>query len=103
MIRLDAFQARGGAYMKLPQNGTVSFPIRLAAFQARRRSYETFQKLELVLPRATLHCVGWVEPVPGFVGFRCTQPNLHFAAVIANCETQQRLISEPSPKSFFLY
>jgi hypothetical protein len=48
-----------------------------------------------------LHFVGWVEPTPGFVGFRCTQPNLHFAAVIANCVTQQRPISEPSPKSFF--
>jgi hypothetical protein len=45
--------------------------------------------------------VGWVEPIPGFVGFRCTQPNLHFAGVIGNCITQQRPISEPSPKSFF--
>ena len=45
--------------------------------------------------------VGWVEPIPGLVGFRCTQPNLHFAGVIANCITQQRPISEPSPKSFF--
>ena len=61
----------------------------------------TFQKLELVLTWATLHFVGWVELTPGFVGFRCTQPNLHFAGVIANCETQQRPISEPSPKSFF--
>jgi len=51
-----------------------------------------FQKLELVLSLATLHFVGWVEPTPGFVGFRCTQPNLHFAGVIANCETQQRPI-----------
>ena len=34
-IRLAAFQARGGARMKLRQNGTVSFSIRLAAFQAR--------------------------------------------------------------------
>ena len=61
----------------------------------------TFQKLELVLSWATLHFVGWVEPTPGSVGFRCTQPNLHFAGVIAKCETQQRQISEPSPKSFF--
>ena len=37
-------------------------------------SYETFQKLELVLIWTTLHFVGWVEPIPGFVGFRCTQP-----------------------------
>jgi hypothetical protein len=51
---------------------------------------------ELVLSWATLH-FGWVEPAPGFVGFRCTQPNLHFAGVIANCETQQQPISEPSP------
>ena len=53
---------------------------------------------ELALSWATLQFVGWVEPAPGFVGFRCTQPNLHFAGVIANCETQQRLISEPSPE-----
>jgi hypothetical protein len=66
-----------------------------------RPLYETFQKLELVLSWATLHFVGWVEPTPGFVGFRCTQPNLHFAGVIAKCETQQRPISEPTPKSFF--
>ena len=65
-------------------------------------SYETtFQKLELVLPWATLHFVGWVEPTPGYGGLRCTQPNLHFASVNANCETQQRPISEPNPKSFF--
>ena len=64
-------------------------------------SYMKLQKLELVLSCATLHFVGWVEPAPSFVGFRCTQPNLHFAGVIAKCETQQRPISEPSPKSFF--
>jgi hypothetical protein len=61
----------------------------------------SFQKLELVLSWATLHFVGWVEPTPGFVGFRCTQPNLHFAGAIAKCETQQLPISEPSPKSFY--
>ena len=65
--------------------------------------YETsFQKLELVLTWVILHFVGWVEPIPGFFGFRCTQPNLHFVGAIANCETQQWPISEPSPKSFFL-
>jgi hypothetical protein len=53
------------------------------------------------LSGATLHFVGWVKPAPSFVGFRCTQPNLHFAGVIAKCETQQRPISKPSPKSFF--
>ena len=66
-------------------------------------SYETtFQKLALVLSWATLHFVGWVEPTPDIVGFRCTQPNLHFAGGIAKCETQQRPISKPSPRSFFL-
>ena len=80
----------------------VSFSIRLDARGQRRRSYETtFQKLELVLSWATLHFVGWVEPTPGFVGFRCTQPNLHFAGVLAKCKTQQRPISEPCPKSFY--
>ena len=61
----------------------------------------SFQKLELVLSLAILHLVGWIELTPGFVGFRCTQTNLHFAVVIENCETQQRPISEPSPKSFY--
>jgi hypothetical protein len=64
--------------------------------------YETSsQKLELVLSWVILHFVGWVELTPSFVGFRCTQPNLHFAGVFAKCETQQQSISEPSPKSFF--
>jgi len=45
--------------------------------------------------------VGWVEPTPSFVGFRCTQPNLHLAGAITKCETQQRPISEPNPKCFF--
>ena len=48
-----------------------------------------------------LHFVGWVEPTPCFVGFRCTQSNLHVIGIIAKCETQQRPISKPSPKSFF--
>jgi hypothetical protein len=55
------------------------------------------QKLERVLSWVTLHFVGWVEPIPGFVGFL----RLHFAGVIAKCETQQRPISEPSPKNFY--
>jgi len=41
--------------------------------------------------------VGWVELTPSIVGFRCTQPNLHFAGVFAKCETQQQPISELSP------
>mgnify|MGYP003565873937 CR=1 FL=1 len=60
-----------------------------------------FKSLELVLFWATLHFIGWGDPTPGFVGFRCTQPNLHFAGFIAKCETQQRPISEPSHESFF--
>ena len=64
--------------------------------------YETtFKKLELVLSWATLHFVGWVELTAGIVGFRCTQPNLHHAGVIANCETQQRPISQPTLQSFY--
>ncbi|CAB1079318.1 hypothetical protein D1AOALGA4SA_7032 [Olavius algarvensis Delta 1 endosymbiont] len=47
--------------------------------------------------------VGWVEPTPSFVGFRCTQPNLHFAGAITKCETQQRSISEANPKYFLSY
>jgi hypothetical protein len=57
--------------------------------------------LELVLSLATLDFVGWVGTIPGFVGFRCTQPNLHVAGGITKYETQQWPISEPSPKSFF--
>ena len=48
-----------------------------------------FKKLELVLSCVPLHFVeGWVEPSPGFVGFRCTQSNLHITGIIAKCETQ---------------
>jgi len=43
----------------------------------------------------------WVEPTPDFVGFRCTQPNLHFAGSNAQCETQKQQILEPSSKSFY--
>ena len=60
-----------------------------------------FKKLELVLSSVPLHFVGWIKPTPGFVGFRCTQSNLHVTGIIAKCETQQRPISEPSSKSFF--
>jgi len=45
--------------------------------------------------------VGWVEHTSGFVGFRCTQPNLQFAGAITKCETQQRQILELCPKSFY--
>jgi hypothetical protein len=75
--------------VKLRQNGIVSLMINPAVFLAGRGAY---MKLHLkswscFLSWATLHFVGWVEPTPGFVGFRCTQPNLHVAGVIAKCET----------------
>jgi len=53
----------------------------------------------LNLTWATLHFVGWVDHTLSFVGFRYTQPNLHFISSIAQCETQQRPILEPSPAS----
>jgi hypothetical protein len=81
----------------------VKFLFRSAwTLAASGGAYMKLQKLELVLSWATLHFVGWVEPTPDFVGFRCTQPNLHIAGVIAKGETQQRPISKPSPKSFYL-
>jgi hypothetical protein len=71
--------------------------------QALPDAYETtFQKLALVPSWSTLDFVGWVEPTPDFVGFRCTQPNLHVASDISKYETQQRLISKSSPRNFFL-
>ncbi|CAB1078804.1 hypothetical protein D1AOALGA4SA_6531 [Olavius algarvensis Delta 1 endosymbiont] len=45
--------------------------------------------------------VGWVEPTPGIVGFRYTQPNLHFGGAITKCETQQKPISHRLPKVSF--
>jgi hypothetical protein len=77
-------------------------PLREHWIASIKHLYEnSSQKLELVLSWVILHFVGWVELTPSFVGFRCTQPNLHFAGVFAKCETQQQSISEPSPKSFF--
>jgi hypothetical protein len=44
----------------------------------------------LILPSATFHFVGWVEPISGYVGFlRLRQTNLHVVSSIAQCETQQ--------------
>ncbi|CAB1076034.1 hypothetical protein D1AOALGA4SA_3836 [Olavius algarvensis Delta 1 endosymbiont] len=40
--------------------------------------------------------VGWVEFTLFFVGFRCTQPNLHFTGVFAKFETQLWSISVPN-------
>ena len=46
-------------------------------------------KSGLILSSATLLFVGWVEPISGYVGFRFTQPNLHFVTSTVQCETQQ--------------
>jgi hypothetical protein len=45
---------------------------------------------------ATLHFVGWVEPILGYVGFRFTLPNLQFANSIVQSETQQLPILKPA-------
>jgi hypothetical protein len=44
--------------------------------------------------------VGWVEPTPGFVGFRYTQSNLHFAGVISNFHLQQIKIAIESKLTY---
>jgi len=49
-----------------------------------------------------LAIVGWVEPTPGYVGFRCILPKLHFSGVIMKGETQQQPISEPIHDSFLI-
>jgi hypothetical protein len=54
--------------------------------------------LGLIPASATLFFVGWVEPISGYVGFRFTQPNLHFVSSIVQCETQQWPILELSPQ-----
>ena len=51
----------------------------------------------------TLYFVGWVEPTAGFVGFlRLRRINLQVTGFIAKCETQQKPISKPSFKNFFI-
>ena len=60
-----------------------SFDIRYSIFDIR------FLKVGVGSILGHFGFVGSVEPTPGFVGFRCTQPNLHFAGDIAKCETQQ--------------
>jgi len=70
----------------------------LSSSQASRE-YRRSTVLPSIIAAGSL--VGWVEPTPGFVGFRCTQTNLHFAEVFANCETQQRPISNRAPKISF--
>jgi len=49
--------------MKLRQNGTVSFSIRLAARGQRRRSYETTPKWHcfLLIKLAAFQASGWAE------------------------------------------
>jgi len=51
-----------------------------------------------ILPSATLHLVGWVEPVAGYVGFLRRRTNLEFVSSIAYCETQQWPVLEPSSR-----
>ena len=42
------------------------------------------------LPSATLHFVGWVEPILDYVGFlRLRRTNLHVVNSVVQCETQQ--------------
>jgi len=41
----------------------------------------------LILSSGTLHLVGWVKLIPGYVGFRFTQSNLHFVSSITQCKT----------------
>jgi hypothetical protein len=60
-------------------------------------SYRTIDVVGLILASATLYVVGWVELISDYVGFRFTQPNLHFVSSIVQCETQQWPILEPSP------
>ena len=43
----------------------------------------------LIIASVTLLFLGWVEHISGYVGFRFTQPNLHFVSSIVQCETQQ--------------
>ena len=51
------------------------------------------EKLGLILPSATLHLVGWVEPVAGYVGFLRRRTNLEFVSSIAYCETHKDYVS----------
>jgi len=76
---------------------------RIPYFDPPRRNihYSIFVIRRLNLTWATLNFVGWVEHTLSFVGFRFTQPNLHFISSIAQCETQQQPILEPSPLFVF--
>ena len=62
-----------------------------------KRHFKSWNWVGSILGNFTF--VGWVEPASGFVGFRCTLPNLHFDGVVVKCETQQRPISETKLKS----
>jgi hypothetical protein len=61
------------------------FLIKLKVFLASgARSYETsFQKVEVGSILCPLAIRRLVEPTPVFVGFRCTQSNLHVTGIIA--------------------
>jgi hypothetical protein len=54
------------------------------------------------LSRTFLLFVGWAEPTPCIVGFRCTQPNPHLAGDMLKGETQQRLTTGATPEVPFL-
>jgi hypothetical protein len=69
----------------------IIFLSQLSRRAVRRAPYLASQLKDGFTP-GTLHFVGWVEPTPDFVGFHCTQPNLHFAGDILQRETQQRHI-----------
>ena len=80
-----------------------SSSIKPAVFLAGGRadtSYETsLQKLELVLSWATLHFVGWVEPTPGFVGFRRTQgPTYILPVLLRNAKPNNGRFRNRAPK-----
>jgi hypothetical protein len=53
--------------------------------------------LALALSWATLHFVeGWVEPTPGLVGFRCTQPiynNLRIHHLLPQAQSKPRAMT----------
>jgi len=85
---------------KRPMSSLETAQIWSSFFSAQTgRSHPEATLLWNYISKAGIDCilgyvaiVGWVEPTPGFVGFRCTLPNLHFSGVIMKCETQQRPI-----------
>jgi len=72
--------------------------LRPSGFDPTRRVRRSGLKKRRQMASTTLHFVGWVDPISGYVGFRFTQSNLHVVSSIVQCETQQWPILEPSPK-----